>query len=272
MQTYQSSISFKIKSFLKKNVAKKVEPGSQFRFERRALGIIPHLRDTGMEANWAGREFVRQLLFIENNEQTCCIKMSSERFLSRSALLIFRGRLIGSIYGNRKNTQQLFGAAARQCIFRDLSDLDSNICCYKLSEKYALSVASLFEGAVFSVASWVHPEVALTRAHYFLLKNGKPGLIAMSDRAKGGVTFCIYYFAGRILGAYSFFDGWLKPDFQTGERDLGLAEDPSITAFALDQPIDEFLRNSSTSLTGLADRRIEDWLPQEQEPEQYFNY
>jgi len=252
----------KIWSAFTRTSTKTIEPESHSSSNRRAIGLVPSGQGVETEIGWKGIDVAKQLLFIENKEETCCIKVTSEKFLSRSALLILRGRLIGCLYGSKQLDAQLFGAAARQRALNDLSDIQSTVSFYRLTEEFALSAAAIFQGSMFTSSADSDQKVALDRAHHFMMKNRLAGAVTISDEKNLGVVLISYYHNGKILGAYSFSEGWVQPNFDTGENHLNLAANPTIYAAVLNSDIDNLLKNHSSSLSGLGDRKIEDWRPQ----------
>lgn len=77
---------------------------------------------------------------------TGCIKARSETQKSRSAMVLFRGRVVGSIYG-RKDMQDPFPVEKALAMIRqDLQVEDTLLQVYELPESVVLAMASLFIG------------------------------------------------------------------------------------------------------------------------------
>ncbi|HMP52431.1 MAG TPA: hypothetical protein PKD05_12835 [Candidatus Melainabacteria bacterium] len=83
---------------------------------------------------------------IEAAGLTGCIKATSEEALSRSAVLLYKGRAVGCIYGSKNLPEaHLFDKALKR-MFNDIKNDDAQILVYELPEEIVLSMASLFIG------------------------------------------------------------------------------------------------------------------------------
>ena len=120
---------------------------------RRAVSLMPgpSTKNTQDIALNDQSKFRQLLLSVEGNQSSCCIKVTSPRNKSRAALLVFRGRAIGCIYGNKRLERQLFGQEAYGCILADIAHQNNTIDAYLLSEDLVLAAASLFNGEVLYI-------------------------------------------------------------------------------------------------------------------------
>src|SRR5215470_9812622 len=70
---------------------------------RRAINLIPLpvISDGHEIAQTQTVRYHHLLISIEGNQRTCCLKIISPRKKSRAAILIFRGRVVGCLYGRK---------------------------------------------------------------------------------------------------------------------------------------------------------------------------
>src|ERR1700678_4465190 len=86
--------------------AKSAQAAQRPRFNganRRATGLLPEPSGEHGHEMTTNKYSDYQQFFaaLKANQQTCCIKFSSENQKSRGAILIFKGRVLGVIYGRK---------------------------------------------------------------------------------------------------------------------------------------------------------------------------
>jgi hypothetical protein len=226
---------------------------------RRAIGLVPLPVDrTAHEISQATAAKYRELMVsIEGNQSTCCLRVISPRMRSRAAILIFRGRVLGCIYGNRTLGQQIMGPEGHDRTLSDLTQPDNLLDAYLLSEEMVISSASLFHGVVLDPPTG-HPEQKLEWTTNALLEKNMPGVIVIST--VDGLSVCMMYvFRSRIVGVYSFRDGWVESNYTSAVKYLLETPSANISASMLTSRNIEEVMDLTFSLTGLADRRVESW-------------
>lgn len=183
---------------------------------RRAVGLVPFpLSEKDREISIAQKIRYQQLLIsIEGKQSTCCLKVVSPKKKSRSALLCFRGRAIGCIYGRKDLDSQLLGQEAFEHFLDDLSIPDSIVDTYILPENLALSATSLFHGEVFNQPLGKGAPETVHFVFQNLLRTRMPGCIVLKRFATDEVLAFIYMFDGEIIGIFTFANGWLEPTLQ----------------------------------------------------------
>ncbi len=101
---------------------------------RRAIGLVPVPKEREIhEVNKSnGLKHQQLLVSIEGNHQTCCLRVISPFHKSRAAIMVFRGRVIGCLYGNKRLGHQLFGADAleEQLPTSDIPTASSMLTCF----------------------------------------------------------------------------------------------------------------------------------------------
>lgn len=202
-----------IKKLQKHN--RKLEEADYKGTNRRAVSLMPGptVRDS-QEIPISDQSKFRQLLLsIEANQSSCCIKVTSPRNKSRAAVLVFRGRAIGCIYGNKRLERQLFGQEAYSCILADITHQNNSIDAYLLSEDLVLAAASLFNGDVYAAKGEHSPEEVFESAHRGLVHSGMPGCIVVKH-TDGVPAVIVYIFGGKIVGVFSHREGWVSTSYE----------------------------------------------------------
>lgn len=230
---------------------------------RRAINLLPSpVASQAHDIEQTTQVKYHQLLIdIEGKQRTCCLKIISASRKSRAALLVFRGRVVGSLYGRKAlGFHQLQQEAFAESLV-DLASPGNILEAYELPEELILAASSLFHGQVIDLNSCLGNEHKLESAAEQILNLGVPGCIVISTAS--GETLCtIYIFKSRILGVYSSQDGWQQSSLESSLRYLRSAENTKVMASVLAiNGLNELYR-LSFSLTGLADRKIDNWRSQ----------
>ncbi len=218
---------------------------------RRTIGLLPlpAMRQDHEIVDTDNLKLKQLLLSIEARGISCCIRVFSNTRKSRSALLIFRGRLIGSVYGCRDLSAQVYGKQAFDNIMSDILAPHNVIDAYPLTDELVLAAASLFHGGlndVFDGSSALHIYPNCAR---MMLNNRRTGCIVAS-RDDDSAVCVTYIYEGKIVGVYSFADGWLT---KTQAAALDCIENRSGVTLSLSVlPVEcEFAGALTESLTGL---------------------
>lgn len=219
---------------------------------RRAIGLVP------FPANNEGREVVESanfryqkvLVALEGKGSTCCLKVTSPKRRSRGAVLVFRGRVLGSIYGRKDLGRQILGEDAYQEFVKDLSDPESIVDTYILPEKIALSASSLFHGSIYTQPDSVSPMDAFDKVYSDLKANEMPGCIVAKRCGTDDLLCLIYMFGGEIVGVFTFTEGWLEETYESA-RELFVSQAISVSASRLDATNVHQVRQLTFSLAGL---------------------
>jgi hypothetical protein len=228
---------------------------------RRTTGLLPRpklVESSSLAVHLDSQRAEQFLLAIEANQTTCCIYTSSAYYKSRSAALVFRGRVLGCVYGNKVLDHQLFGSGAYDYMHRELSHKDTTLDAYLLDEGLALAAASMFHGTVLDPPDQGDPEASFRSAFETLRYYNRPGAIFILDELSQAI-FSAYVFKGKTVGAFSFEDGWLNPEYESAEPFLKDCPDARIFGGMLSAGGIEEAERITFSLSGLADRRIDAW-------------
>ncbi len=136
--------------------AKQVSP-QHVQLRRATDLILPPLNETDVETFSIAEHDLEWLLTdLEGGMRSGCLKASSETVLSRSAMLLYRGRCVGCIYSNKGNPECPAQEEALQHMLADLKYPDTKIRLYDLPESLVLASSALFLG--YPVEHQVEPE------------------------------------------------------------------------------------------------------------------
>ena len=221
---------------------------------RRAIGLLPlpHARETHEISRSETLRYTQLLLTMEAKQSSCCLRIIAPGRKARSAILIYKGRVIGCLHGNKKLANQVFGEEAHQQALIDLAQPDNVVDAYLLSEEIVLAAASLFHGNVMKVAPNVPPVNVYLNAVKSLINSNSVGCVVISN-SESFAACMVYIFAGQVVGVYSFADGWLPPTLESGLQCLQSISDAKIMASAFTARNENEALNLTFSLTGLSD-------------------
>jgi hypothetical protein len=143
-----------------------------------------------------------QLINIEAQKLSGCVKTESSRFKSRSAMLLYKGQVIASVYGSKKNPEQLFGPEAYTMILNELGSVHVDLSSYILQDEVVLSAASMFHGQVFNPKESGSAVAALSECLDYIDSFAGPASIAVVDK-DGNAVCLLYVFGHGVLGINS---------------------------------------------------------------------
>ncbi|MCC7527633.1 MAG: hypothetical protein IT342_03860 [Candidatus Melainabacteria bacterium] len=225
---------------------------------RRAIGLVPVPKEREIhDVNKSnGLKHQKLLVSIEGNHQTCCLRVISPFHKSRAAIMVFRGRVIGCLYGNKRLGHQLFGADALERAVADLGHPDSLLDAYMLPEDLVLAAGALFHGNSLMFAPDLTAEQVFEASCENLMRSNMPGCIVVNNHQDMAVCM-VYIFGGHIVGVYSFTEGWVETSYESGLKYLTQNRGGKVMASMLPcHNVDEVMQ-LSISLSGLADRPAE---------------
>ncbi len=177
---------------------------------RRNTTMFPECSSSGREVqDTLAVRFHHLLVSLEGGERTGCLKIESARTRSRSAILLYRGRVVGCVYGRKSMVCQHLAEDAHKYALSDLASPGNLVEAYELSEEMVLSAAALFNGHPVHLEPGPVPEHVFEQAMATVVQSGLPGCVVLTSNSNE--TVCIVYvFAGQIVGVHSATSGWLK--------------------------------------------------------------
>ncbi len=221
---------------------------------RRAINLVPlpTVRETHEIAQSHRIRYHQLLVSIEAKQSTCCIRVISEASKSRAAILVFRGRVLGCLYGSKFEDQQVFGEEAHQRAMSELAKPDNIIDTYLLSEELVLAGGALFHGHQVK-QSGATAEQVFESAVTHLTHSNSPGCVVINS-ANNEAMCMVYIFKGHIIGVYSFSEGWVQSTYETALKYVLSSPDTQVMASALAARNIKEVESMTFSLTGLGDR------------------
>ena len=219
---------------------------------RRAIGLLPmpKSRQEHEVAETDSLQLKKLLLSVEARAVSCCIRVFSDCRKSRSALLVYRGRLIGCLYGSKDLHDQDLGKAAFAETLDDMLMPGNFIDTYMLSDEIVLAGASLFHGGLNTVNSGASASSVYPNCARMFIKNARTGCIVVKGRDNDKAICTTYIYEGKIVGVYAFSTGWLTPT-QTAALDcIDNVQDTEVCMSVLSVETDA-VHSLTESLTGL---------------------
>jgi hypothetical protein len=220
---------------------------------RRAVSLFPgeSFAESSTHLALTNKSTVRQqLLNVEAQHITCCMKIDSPKFKSRSALLIVQGRVLACVYGSLKIPQQVFGKGAYEQLMTEITHIGNIFDSYVLNDRLVLAAGSMFHGELYN-ASRDRPAADALK---FVVEQFEacetPGSIALVDEFERPV--CLIYFSNReIIGLYSFLSEIKVQDMKTLVDYLKSHPRTKVMASMLNLADYNLLRDLTFSLSGI---------------------
>jgi hypothetical protein len=211
------------------------------------------------------------LASIKANQQTCCIKFSSEKEKSRGAILIFQGRVLGVIYGKRGLKGKLFGEEAYSRAIKVLLHPETELIGHLLSEPLALATASLFIGQFGLTSNQTVGENAFSKCHAELTESKLPGCILVHDNEESPVL-AAYMFAGKMIALHSGRDCWLPPTPQVAFQKMSHRGEVKVSSTLLKMEDRKELTKLTFVLSGVDDSKKQDRAGLRKRVKQAFSF
>ncbi len=235
--------------------------GSEYRgTSRRAISLIPDTTSNGVGnlqiCDFA--QFRQVLLSIEANSLSCCIKVQSGKEKSRALALIFRGRVVGSIYGKKSLQKQVFGREAYNLMMTDANSPGVRISTDSLKDDLALASASLFIGNILHLSPNHSCEENFETASAMLMESAMPGCITVSNSDEE-LTAIIYMFNGKITRIFSYGEkgGWVANSYEMAVQLIKNTPRAKISASILAAKNMDELYQISFAVSHLSDRKAD---------------
>lgn len=117
---------------------------------RRAIDLILPPLDKNQQPNkmriGQGDDLLWLITDLEGGMRTGCVKAFCEPRKSRSAVLLYKGRAVGCIYGNKQLKEPLPTESSLQMMLSDCQTPDTHLVMYGLPEEVTLAMSALFLG------------------------------------------------------------------------------------------------------------------------------
>lgn len=236
---------------------------------RRATGFMPVAANgsTREVAQTSSLRFHQLLISLEGNQRTGCLRILSPKHKARAAILIYKGRVVGCLYGSRKLDFQCLQHDAHRLALAELAAPGNVLDAYELPEELVLAAASLFNGEVLDTNVGGDASTCFEQTFRAIANSQLPGCIVISN-ANAEMICMAYIYAGKIIGVFSATDGWISPSFESVQKYVKQNMSLHISASFLPLPENKQPANLGFSLTGLGDSNQRPAVQQPQQQQQ----
>lgn len=231
---------------------------------RRAINMLPSAAPGQREIlHTTGLKYHQLLVTLEGNKRTGVVKVVNPKRRSRAAILMYRGRVIGCVYGRKGLDGQVMQGDAHNATLADLATTGNLVDAYQLSEEIVLASASLFHGDVLEVPKTGDAISQFQAALSEISKTQKPGCIVVNS-SDSEMKSMVYVSKGQIQGVFCAQKGWVEPTAESAHKIIRNAKQAvEISASILCIENVETVDSMSFSLSGLADRdKYQVFVPQ----------
>lgn len=196
-------------------------PTRRFQLRRAIDLIMPPIEADTLRTMRIGDYDVEWLITqLEGGMQTGCVKAACESRLSRAAMLLYRGRAVGCIYGCKSDPTTKPTEESLQAMLSDLESPDTVVTIYDLPEEITLAMSSLFLGyPVERHDDYSAKEYLDYICNWLGQKNGTATLAISLTQDRG--TCLGYIYKGEFSGAFYVEDQAYRADRAFVDEMLG---------------------------------------------------
>ena len=170
---------------------------------RRAIDVVMPSLDGNIQTMTSNERTLAELMkHIEDTKFTGSLKAQNEERLSRSAALLFEGRVVGCIYGTKSPKPEPYTTeTAMYLMIGDLQKDGTEIQLYTLPEEIILSMSSLFLGIPIEGLPESNTPVVATGLLQEFGKRGQTGCLTLSTDGSGTISVSFVH-AGEYIGSF----------------------------------------------------------------------
>ncbi|MBX3076306.1 hypothetical protein KF913_20510 [Candidatus Obscuribacterales bacterium] len=187
-------------------------PSRRFQLRRAIDLIMPPIDGETISTMRIGDYDVEWLITqLEGGMFTGCVKAACESRLSRAAMLLYKGRAVGCIYGCKADPTTKPTEESLQAMLSDLESPDTVVSQYDLPEEITLAMSSLFLGyPVERHDDYSTKEYLDYICNWLGQKNGTATLAISLTQDRG--TCLGYIYKGQFSGAFYVEDQAYRAD------------------------------------------------------------
>lgn len=169
---------------------------------RRAIDLIlPSIGDDKAAELRIGDEDLEWLITdLEGGMRTGCVKAFCEPRKSRSAVLLYKGRAVGCIYGNKTLPEPQPTEPSLQMMLNDLQEPDTSLLVYDLPEEVTLAMSALFLGYPVERNDDLDGRSYFDYIGSWLQQKEQTACLAISTSAQA--TCLAFVYKGRYIGSF----------------------------------------------------------------------
>lgn len=183
------------------------EPSTRMRYQcRRAIDLIMQPLDTDSLRSMCISDYDVEWLITQlvGGQHTGAVKVSCESELSRGAILLYKGRAVGGIYGCKSDPVTKPTEDSLLSTLETMKAPDTVVAIYDLPEDIVLAMSSLFLGYPVERHDDYSAREYLDYICNWLAQKSGTGTLAISTRL--GRTYLVYIYSGEHLGTFSVDD------------------------------------------------------------------
>ncbi len=148
---------------------------------------------------------------LEGGMRTGCVKASSEEQLSRSAMLLYRGRAVGCIYGRKSMPDSMPTEQALSLMLQDLSMPSTKAVVYDLPPEVTLAMSALFLGYPVQRSDDLDARSYIDYLCGWFAEKGQTACLAITLPAEAA-NCLLFVTAGSYVGAFYVEDQKFNKD------------------------------------------------------------
>ncbi|MBX9876819.1 MAG: hypothetical protein K2Y22_00030 [Candidatus Obscuribacterales bacterium] len=202
----------------------------KFQLKRAIDLIMPPLQaEEAMNFNIGEYDLEWLITDLEGGMRTACVKAICEDRLSRAALLIYKGRCVGCIYGCKSMNEAFPTEQSLQFMLNDLKVTDTKVQVYDLPEAVTLAMSALFMGYPVNRSDDLDAKSYMDYLLGWFTEKGQTACLAI-QLPSAAATCLVFVHGGKYIGAFYVEDQHFSEDINYV---YGLLEkDPSATVEA----------------------------------------
>jgi hypothetical protein len=184
---------------------------------KRLLGLLPLPAKSGThELSWSNHlDPVEVLASAELKRLSGVVRVISDKHKFRSAMLLFKGRVVGCMHSQLGSNGVSTDEQARKAFLESMYESFTLVDVYRLDPDLVLAAGAFF----YSTADRARidsatPDFVLGTIK-LMLENLQTGCTTINT--KDGTIGTVYTRLGAIVGVYSFKEGWLPADIDSVE-------------------------------------------------------
>jgi len=168
---------------------------------------------------------------LEGGMRTGCVKAASQDRLSRSAMLLYRGRAVGCIYGCKSMNDTYPTEQSLVFMMSDLGLPETQVSIYDLPEEVTLALSALFLGYPVQRSDDLDARSYMDYLLNWFAEKGQTACLAFSLQRAGGTCLALIH-KGQYVGAFYVEDQKFVADrsyvYELLDNDAGAGVEASI--------------------------------------------
>jgi len=214
--------------------------------DENCINSLKRFRVTEYDLEWL-------LLDIEGGMRTGVLKTSSQSKLSRAAFLLYRGRLVGCVYGRRANPDAKATEESATLALADMESPDTMVTIYDLPAAVVLAMSALFLGHTIEKEDNMDSRTYFNSAMNSLEQNQSTACIVITIPSKTS-THLVFLGQGKFGGAFCIEDQQFSKSHDTLEKLFGSNSDAQVEVSFLSSEATAMAKGFGYSLTKLRKR------------------